>query len=155
MDHKARLVEVHEALKKVERNASVGLEKRWNEEKELVSKVIEIRGKLRAQALPVDDPKATKDAIDAKEGGGLPSLEAPAQAPRRQYQTAGGTLPLGEKLTKLQGENPLIFPCVDAGSVGLGSLPIGPASLPLAAWRRTRSNRCSNSPIFSSRRVIG
>src|SRR6185503_8295146 len=52
VDHKARLTEVHGQLKK-ENDRLGGLEKRWNDEKELVTKVIEIRGKLRAQALPV------------------------------------------------------------------------------------------------------
>ena len=84
VEHKARLAEVQDLLK-AERERLAGLDKRWNEEKELVSKVIEIRGKLRAQALPVDDPKAAKAAIEAKKA-------EPACSRRRGARRTSGRL---------------------------------------------------------------
>ena len=77
MDHKNRLGEVHDSLKK-EQERLTGLDKRWNEEKELVSKVVEIRGKLRAQALPVDDHAAAKEAIAAQKADAKAAAPAPA-----------------------------------------------------------------------------
>jgi type VI secretion system protein VasG len=120
MDHKARISEAHGALKS-EQERLAGLEKRWNEEKDLVAKVIEVRGKLRAQALPVDDPKAVREAIEAKKtdaGAAVAAAIAPAISPEETAKLLADLSSLQEKLSKLQGENPLIFPCVDAGSVG-------------------------------------
>ncbi|HEY4328944.1 MAG TPA: type VI secretion system ATPase TssH, partial [Phycisphaerae bacterium] len=162
MDHKARLVEVQESLKK-ENERLVGLEKRWNEEKELVSKVIEIRGKLRAQALPVDDPKATKEAIDAKKAEApaaapaatpVPAVPAsPALSPEENTKLLAELSSLQEKLTKLQGENPLIFPCVDAGSVG--AVVADWTGIPVGRMAKNEIEQVLKLADILERRVIG
>src|SRR5213076_1088245 len=70
MDHKSRLAEVDQKLTS-ERAALVELEKHWNEEKALVAKVLELRGKLRAagstiEAKPVEmKPGMAADPKDA------------------------------------------------------------------------------------------
>ncbi len=161
VEHKARLAEVQELLK-AEKERLVGLDKRWNEEKELVSKVIEIRGKLRAQALPVDDPKATKAAIEAKK------TEAPAPPP--PAGTAASSAPaalsaeeaaklltelsaLQAKLAAIQGENPLIFPCVDAASVG--AVVADWTGIPVGRMAKNEIEQVLKLADILERRVIG
>ena len=119
VEHKARLAEAAGELKE-QMDRLAALEKRWNEEKELIGKVIEIRGKLRGKALPVDDPKATKEAIESQKAKTRKSDSPPppaAAAPEDSAKLLAELTSLQEKLGKLQGENPLIFPCVDAQSV--------------------------------------
>ncbi len=73
-----------------ERERLAGLETRWQQEKELVDSILELRGKLRAGGKPVDDARkpteprprrpAVRRAAEAK-----PAAEPakPADAPRR------------------------------------------------------------------------
>ena len=107
IDHKTRSVDVGEVLAK-EKERLAGLEKRWKEEQELVSKVIEIRSKLRGAGEPIEsagDPKSPKPEA------------ATALKPEEKEKLVAELHGLQEKVTALQGENPLIFPCVDAQSV--------------------------------------
>jgi type VI secretion system protein VasG len=151
MDHKARLAEVHASLKK-ENDRLADLEKRWNEEKELVGKVIEIRGKLRAQALPVDDPKATKEAIDAKKAEAARAA-APAAPAEDSAKLLAELSSLQEKLLKLQGENPLIFPCVDAGSIG--AVVADWTGIPVGRMAKNEIEQVLKLADILERRVIG
>ena len=73
----------------------VGLEDRWATEKALVEKVLEIRGRLREGAQPVDgEPDSPERAALVEELRGLQA-----------------------QLAEHQGENPLILPSVDAQAV--------------------------------------
>jgi type VI secretion system protein VasG len=152
MDHKARLAEVHGTLKK-ENERLADLEKRWNEEKDLVAKVIEIRGKLRAQALPVDDPKATKEAIDARKTTEAKKTEAPAQPPEDNTKLLADLSALQQKLIALQGENPLIFPCVDAPSIG--SVVADWTGIPVGRMAKNEIEQVLHLADILERRVIG
>jgi type VI secretion system protein VasG len=160
VDHKARLAEVQGRLKG-ENDRLAALEKRWNEEKELVAKVVEIRGKLRAQALPVDDPKATREAIAAKKGeAGAAALVADAAASMAQPMTAEESTKLvaelqglQEKLMNMQGENPLIFPCVDAQSVA--SVVADWTGIPVGRMAKNEIEQVLKLADVLERRVIG
>ncbi len=154
MDHKARLVEVHATLKK-ENERLADLDKRWHEEKELVGKVIEIRGKLRAQALPVDDPKAAKEAIEAKKGEAkkVEPPAAPVQPPEDAAKLLAELAALQQKLTALQGENPLIFPCVDAGSIG--AVVADWTGIPVGRMAKNEIEQVLKLADILERRVIG
>ncbi len=109
VDHKARLVEINGELKK-ERDQLVALEKRWAEERELINKVIEIRGKLRGAGEAVDSLKPGAPAP-------VPDALAVPLKPEEREKLITELHGLQDKVTALQGENPLIFPCVDAQSV--------------------------------------
>jgi len=153
MDHKARIAEVQEVLKK-EQSRLADLDKRWNEEKELVSKVIEIRGKLRAQALPVDDPKAAKEAIDAKAASPVVAAAVAAAQPAVDNSKLLAELAsLQEKLTKVQGENPLIFPCVDAQCVA--SVVADWTGIPVGRMAKNELEQILKLADILERRVIG
>jgi type VI secretion system protein VasG len=106
LDHKARVAEVTEKLTK-EKEALATLEKHWNEEKEIVAKVLELRAKLRAAGSTIEGqpnqmkPADPKDAI------------TPEERDKLLTELKGHQ----DKLKQFQGESPLIFPSVDAGAI--------------------------------------
>src|SRR2546421_1813523 len=53
MDHQTRVTEINDKLGK-EREELTGLEKHWNEEKELVGKILELRARLRAAGSTIE-----------------------------------------------------------------------------------------------------
>lgn len=91
-----RGVEVFEKLA-AERERLSGLEKRWQEEKAIVDKVLALRATLRGDDKPVDQP----------EGGSPPDREKLLAELHAEQ----------EKLAALQGDSPLIMPSVDAQAV--------------------------------------
>ena len=155
VEHKARLAEAAGELKE-QMDRLAALEKRWNEEKELIGKVIEIRGKLRAQALPVDDPKATKEAIESQKAKTQKSDSPPppaAAAPEDSAKLLAELTSLQEKLGKLQGENPLIFPCVDAQAVA--SVVADWTGIPVGRMAKNEIEQVLKLADVLERRVIG
>jgi type VI secretion system protein VasG len=81
-----------------------GLEARWNSEKELVEKILAIRGKLRAMTGKVEGA-ATAEVAD---GGVSPQERTALLTELRDLQA---------QLHKVQGERPLILPSVDHQAV--------------------------------------
>jgi len=109
-----------------ERERLSGLESNWEREKALVDKILELRGKLRAGAAPVE---GTGSPLEAAATKASPSAAAPSAAPAAPASTspldekARGELlrelgGLQQELVALQGERPLILPSVDAQAVG-------------------------------------
>lgn len=85
---------VEESLAK-ERARLATLEVRWQQEKDVVAKILELRAKLRGDGQPVDE---------ATTAPGRDGLLADMQAAKAQ-------------LAELQGDHPLILPSVDAQAV--------------------------------------
>jgi len=130
VDHKARESEINEKLK-TERKRQTELEDRWTKEKELVDSILDIRAKLRqsgegtieqAEKTEKEGTKTKKKTEDtetettettAKEGE---KADAPEQIDRKQLLKE--LKKLQKQLKTLQGERPLILPCVDAQAVG-------------------------------------
>lgn len=83
----------------IDRERLQTLEARWTAERELVEKILELRGKLRAGGQPVD--AAAAEVSDAERASLLEELKT-----------------LQAQLHELQGESPLILPSVDAQAVG-------------------------------------
>ncbi len=96
VDIGTRGVEVFEKLA-AERERLAGLEKRWQEEKAIVDKVLALRATLRGDDKPVDQP----------EGSSAPDREKLLAELHAEQQ----------KLAALQGDSPLIMPSVDAQAV--------------------------------------
>jgi type VI secretion system protein VasG len=94
------------------------LEARWNAEKGLVEKVLDIRAKLRKGSEPVEGTGSTLEvAAEAQ--------KSPAEAPAPEAVGAGQRErllaelhDLQQQLSALQGESPLILPSVDEQAVG-------------------------------------
>ncbi|WP_395542228.1 type VI secretion system ATPase TssH [Neotabrizicola sp. sgz301269] len=103
---------------------------RWDGEKALVDEVLDLRAKLRAEGLPVDDSgvappsgEALADPSAAPPEEGETAGEAPdAATPRMTAEERAATLDSLKtkmaELAKLQGERPLILPSVDRIAVG-------------------------------------
>jgi len=124
MDHQARQAEINERLNS-EKERLAGLEKHWNEEKELVGNILGLRATLLAAG--TDPGQALKDSPAAAPAVSAPVPGSAAAAPASQGNgqlTSGGRdkllAELQEALAKLkqfQGESPLIFPSVDANAI--------------------------------------
>jgi type VI secretion system protein VasG len=111
-----------------EKEQLVTLEARWNAEKELVERILALRGKLREGGKPVDsdlsltgDAETTAPTPMIHEGNSPPS---PTGEGRGEFDTITREKLLAElatlqtQLHELQGETPLILPSVDAQAVG-------------------------------------
>lgn len=120
IQHTERKKEIEESVAK-EQDRLTGLEEHWNQEKELVARIVEIRDKLRP---PLKIPVKGSEETDPK--------KAPAAAAPPAEKAAPTEPPLSEeekqklltelqglqgKLAALQGESPLILPSVDAQAV--------------------------------------
>jgi type VI secretion system protein VasG len=128
------------------------LEARWTAEKELVDRILEIRGRLRARGGTVDAGQGAADKAPVAAAATSPAADRPktpaalpagASPPSPPDAAGDGKLPeeerqalLGElcklqtDLDGLQGDSPLIFPTVDAQAVaavvaGWTGIPVG------------------------------
>ena len=110
-DHTERMAELAEQKSATEAKLAA-LKERWEKEKELVTKIRELRGKI--EAAPV--------AAAAAAGGAAPAADAkaaPADTKAPDVTALRGSLSgLVQELETLQGENPLIGVTVDAQIVG-------------------------------------
>ena len=131
VDHKNRETEISEKLD-AERKRLAEIEERWSKEKELVDSILEIRAKLR------ESGEGTIEQAQTAEEGAPEAEEKPEQAPETAPSETGEPAAeesqpepvfnrdealkqlgmLQEQLSELQGERPLILPCVDAQAVG-------------------------------------
>ncbi|OQW67434.1 MAG: ClpV1 family T6SS ATPase [Proteobacteria bacterium ST_bin11] len=85
------------------------LDVRWNAEKELVGKILDLRAKLRAAGHAVDNPAPATDTAEEQQPG--------AQAVDRETLLSE-LKTLQTQLHEQQGESPLILPTVDQQAVG-------------------------------------
>ncbi|MGH9370489.1 MAG: type VI secretion system ATPase TssH, partial [Vicinamibacterales bacterium] len=92
------------------------LERRWEAERELVDRILEIRARLRKGRERVEGTGSKlEQAAQAQK-----SVEAPpeeAMAPEERTRLLGELAELQNKLTEVQGEAPLILPSVDEHAV--------------------------------------
>jgi type VI secretion system protein VasG len=132
VDHRTRDSETTEKLE-VEHKRLTELESRWSKEKELVNAVLDIRARLRktgAGTIEQTD-NAGKKSVETKgsaEDGHQADTIQPAEAAAAGSADAGEKenkkellkqlISLQNQLKDLQGERPLILPCVDAQAVG-------------------------------------
>ncbi len=103
-----RRTEVDEKLAH-ERERLVGLEKRWQDEKLIVDKVLALRAQLRGDDKPVDKPAAGEASVAAPAAEAAPAIDR-EKLLAELHEEQG-------KLETLQGESPLIMPSVDAQAV--------------------------------------
>jgi type VI secretion system protein VasG len=92
----------------------VTLEARWNAEKELVEKILDLRGKLREGDKPVD---SALSATGEAETSTPTPVQSEGDTTTREALLAE-LATLQTQLHELQGETPLILPSVDAIAVG-------------------------------------
>ncbi|WP_374593316.1 type VI secretion system ATPase TssH [Aquabacterium sp.] len=141
-----------------ERARLTTLEARWNEEKGLVDKILEIRAKLRSGGHPVDAPHAAPAAA-ATEAPAAADAAAPAADQPAALTEAERTALLAElkewqvKLATLQGETPLIMPSVDHQAVA--SVVGDWTGIPVGRMARNEIETILNIGKLLGERVIG
>jgi len=166
-DHKKREAQTTEKLE-AERKRLGKLEDRWSEEKELVEAILDIRAKLcksgagkieqaktaeeeatQAKAKKVDDAKAA----DA----GKPAKTKPEKSSDSETNDRDKLLKdlksMQKQLINLQGEAPLILPCVDARAVG--SVVADWTGVPVGGMVKDEIKAVLNLSDTLRKRVIG
>ena len=118
--------EVAESELKIEQERLVQLEARWNEERELVEQILEIRSKLRGHSGKVEgtnsplekaaDQEAKNVTIQTAEPASEEGFAQPVDGEQRQTLLEE-LKRLQSQLQELQGQNPLILPTVDEQAV--------------------------------------
>jgi type VI secretion system protein VasG len=141
-DHKVRLAEINETLAK-EKEALGKLEEHWNEEKALVTKVLELRAKLRAAGSTIEAAPNEMKPVDPK------SAITPEERDKLLTELKG----LQEKLRLFQGESPLIFPSVDAGAIA--SVVADWTGIPVGRMVKNEIEQVLKLADILERRVIG
>jgi len=119
MDHKKRQSEVIKKLE-LERKRHAELQDRWSKEKEKVDEILDIRAKLRQSGEGTieqakEAEKKTQQAAEAQMDE--PDGKADAQEQVDRKELLKQLKQLQSQLKKVQGERPLILPCVDVQAV--------------------------------------
>ncbi|MGA2501466.1 MAG: AAA family ATPase, partial [Tepidisphaeraceae bacterium] len=162
MDHKARVDEITTSLDE-ERKRLKALEESWAKEKDLVAKVLEIRGKLRGAGAAVDAPKnppadakaTPADARATPAAKAAPAAE-PAPAPLSEAERArllADLQAIQAELTALQGERPLIISSVDAQAIS--TVVADWTGIPVGRMARNEIEQVLKLADLMERRVIG
>ncbi|HEY4248307.1 MAG TPA: type VI secretion system ATPase TssH [Lacunisphaera sp.] len=146
LDHKARLVEI-EATLKSKRASLVELEKHWDDEKKIVTRILDLRAKLRAAGV---SPDAAAKAGAATPPAVSPDVELTAEQREKLLGELRAEL---EALKKFQGENPLIFPSVDQGSIA--SVVADWTGIPVGRMVKNEIEQVLKLADILERRVIG
>ena len=123
MEREAHRVETVEKLD-AERQRQAELESRWESEKKIVDSILDIRAKLRKipdgtiEDAESADKQALKDEAEESEVSEKKTTES-AEQPDEQdrVELLKELKQLQKQLTELQGETPLILPCVDAQAI--------------------------------------
>jgi type VI secretion system protein VasG len=113
-DHSERLSDI--AAKKTKTDAHLQeLTGRWDKERDLVTRIREIRGQLETGQAPAPPPPAA----EATASGAAAVAASPAVKPAPTPDELRATLnELNQELATMQGETPLLRVCVDAQIIG-------------------------------------
>ncbi|TDU31177.1 type VI secretion system protein VasG [Panacagrimonas perspica] len=132
----------------------VDLEKRWEEEKTLVTELLDLRAKLRRGANPVE---GTGSKLEAEVRTPAPAADAaPEEKPLTEAERAEALAKLKDvqgKLTELQGESPLMLPTVDYQAVA--SVVGDWTGIPVGRMARNEIDTILKLPKLLAKRVIG
>ncbi|AZL59589.1 type VI secretion system ATPase TssH [Tabrizicola piscis] len=133
---------------------------RWDSERALVDEVLDLRAKLRAEGLPVDDTTppeeggAEGDAPDEAPAEGAPEDAAPAQMTAAQRAETLATLQVKTAdLAVLQGERPLILPSVDR--IAVGSVVQDWTGIPAGRMLASQAEQALTLADILAKRVVG
>jgi len=166
IDHTKRESEITEKLE-AERERLVKLEERWSKEKELVDAVLDIRAKLRKSGEGTIEQagtaeEETSETVGKTEGAsgadtGEPAEPAPEKSEEPDKEDREELLKelksLQEQLNELQGETPLILPCVNAQAVS--SVVADWTGIPVGGMVKNEIESVLNLSDTLRQRVIG
>ncbi|MFO1272937.1 MAG: type VI secretion system ATPase TssH [Rubrivivax sp.] len=126
------------------------LEKRWEEERTLVDELLALRAKLRGGAKPVEGTGSPLEAAAAQAAPGVPA-EGLSDADRAA--TMAQLKAVQDKLSALQGEDPLILPTVDYQAVA--SVVADWTGIPVGRMARNEIENILKVAQHLGERVIG
>ena len=166
IDHTKRESEITEKLE-AERERLVKLEERWSKEKELVDAVLDIRAKLRKSGEGTIEQAGTaeeetsetvaKTEVASGADTGEPAEPAPEKSEEPDKEDREELLKelksLQEQLNDLQGETPLILPCVNAQAVS--SVVADWTGIPVGGMVKNEIESVLNLSDTLRQRVIG
>jgi len=136
----------------VERERLVGLNARWESEKGLVTRILELRGQLRGTTAPVEGTGS--DLEQAAGTSATPAATAPAALSEPERVAALEQMrTLQAELADLQGERPLILPSVDAQAVA--SVVADWTGIPLGRMVKDEVKAVLNLAETLNKRVVG
>jgi type VI secretion system protein VasG len=135
----------------------VALDARWQGEKQIVDRILEIRSRLRKGSSPVEGTGSTlESAAQAQKLGagtvGVADAPGAVSAPERETLLAE-LRELQVKLSALQGESPLILPSVDEQAVG--SVVQDWTGVPVGRMVKNEIETVLNLAESLNKRVIG
>jgi len=145
VDHVARQAEIAQALV-AGKVTLTGLEKRLHDEKVLVGKILDLRASLRAAG----------SSVDAKPGEAKPEAAPETKTdltPQQRDAMLAELQVLQKQLVELQGEDPLLFPCVNQGTIA--SVVAEWTGIPVARMARQGIRDVLNLAEHLEHRVIG
>ena len=132
-DHKERLEQIGSQMGTLEAQLAA-MKERWEKERDLVSRIRDLRTQLETSAKPASDGNGSTPAIDVeKSRGELSKLDA--------------------ELQNLQGENPLMRVCVDEQIVG--EVISGWTGIPVGKMVKDEIGTVLNLEQHLGNRVIG
>ena len=164
VDHSARLAELTEKLAQQNKRLTE-LEDRWKKEKELVSRILELRHQLRAAGEKLDHPSAAAVTDGERppvspSGSGASGSESKAAgdgiAALSEADRAARLAELSQlngELATRQGETPLIFPTVDQQAVA--SVVADWTGIPVGRMVKDEIQQVLNLVDILEKRVIG
>jgi type VI secretion system protein VasG len=130
---------------------------RWESEKLLVDEVLDLRAKLRAEGLPVDDTAEPPPEVDGAEGDATDEVSVGAPAPQMTATERAATLETLKtkqaELGTLQGERPLILPSVDR--IAVGSVVQDWTGIPAGRMLASQAEQALTLASILSQRVVG
>lgn len=142
LDHQTRVAEI-DAQRVQETEALVGLEKHWNEEKELVGKILDLRAKLRAAGSTIEAQPNEMKPADPKD----------AITPEERDKLLAELKELQGKLKEFQGESPLVFPSVDGNAIA--AVVADWTGIPVGRMVKNEIEQVLKLADILERRVIG
>lgn len=146
------------------------LEDQWNKEKALVEQILDLRAQLGTHddiAKPepahgdsvtesiseTEDKEATKTSADAPLPTAEPEPETHELSTEQRQEALTRLQQLQDELTELQGEDPLILPCVDATAVG--SVVQDWTGIPVGRMVKNELETVLNLADIMEQRIIG
>ena len=133
-----------------EKSRLEALETRWNEEKALVTEMLELRAKLRQGGKPVE---GTGSKLEAEAGKAAAESAGVALSDDERSAALAKLREAQAKLVALQGEEPLMFPTVDYQAVA--SVVGDWTGIPVGRMARNEIETILKLPQLLGQRVIG
>ncbi|WP_293372432.1 type VI secretion system ATPase TssH [Nevskia sp.] len=127
------------------------LEARWEQEKTLVTEMLDLRAKLRLGGKPVE---GTGSKLEAEAGKvGSETAAAVALTDDERAETLAKLKEVQAKLVEVQGESPLMLPTVDYQAVA--SVVGDWTGIPVGRMARNEIETILKLPLLLGQRVIG